>query len=86
LKFTYIFTSKNGCKKYFEACLNVINTALQNLMYWVRVLHVPIFHISRGLEATQAGVKLGMEGCTVLEPVDLANEAVSRGLASQEQA
>jgi hypothetical protein len=29
----------------FEACLNVINTALQDLMYWVRVLHAPIFHI-----------------------------------------
>jgi hypothetical protein len=38
-----------------------------------------------GLEATQVGLKSGMEECTVLEPADLANEAVSRGLASQEQ-
>jgi hypothetical protein len=29
----------------FEVCLNVINTVLQNLMYWVRVLHVSLFHI-----------------------------------------
>jgi hypothetical protein len=27
----------------FEVCLNVINTVLQDLMYWV--LLVPIFHI-----------------------------------------
>jgi hypothetical protein len=29
----------------FEACLNVINTALQKIMYWVRVLHIPTFYI-----------------------------------------
>jgi hypothetical protein len=29
----------------FEVCLNVINTALQDLMYLVSVFHAPIFHI-----------------------------------------
>jgi hypothetical protein len=41
--------SQNGCKKYYFwpilRHVYVINTALQNLIYWVRVLHAPIFHI-----------------------------------------
>jgi hypothetical protein len=33
---------------HFEACVNVINTVLQDLIYWVRVLYAPIFHICTG--------------------------------------